>query len=200
MKTAAFILPLLLCLSLAYAQDGPKVKFYNRNYVGVSKGLGSARYWVGNKESVRTNSELSLDVALVNGIQIKKHQMGIGVGIDKWSDRWFIPIFFNYSYTFMKTRVSPFGSIDLGYAVGTVKGDHFVGDEKGLVLFRPGFGVQVRLNDKAAFFANAFYKMQSIRTSTFAGGNVNPDPSFAGQRRFYSVIYNFVGLNVGIKL
>ena len=195
-KTIPVILS--LCLSFLGVQAQTVIRYYNHSGVAGSYGLGNVRYMVNDKESIRKNDQWSVDVFTVNGIHIKNHGLGIGVGGDIWKNRWFIPVYLNYSFAFMDKKVSPYGSFDLGYAFGKVKGDFFTGDERGAILVRPNFGVQVKLTNRLCFVSQIFYKLQTIRTD-YASGGV-PVPGSEITRTGYFVYYHFLGLNVGLKL
>lgn len=190
-------------LTLRYAQSQSLVRYYNQSLVGFSTQLGEVEYTVNYKYAGFKKNSWSIDVYSINGIQIRSQQLGVGVGGDIWNDRWFIPIFLNYSSTFLvEKKVAPHAGFDLGYAFGRHQYPYVSKkDDVGSVFVRPNVGILVKITPRMHFVAHAFYKMQSIRAeSEYITYNMGNPLDYKKGYYKYWVYYHFMGVNVGIKI
>jgi len=201
MKTLAYT-GILFCLNFlafkAWAQNAPQVRYYNQTVAGWSHGIGNVSRYFNGYESVDKNEEWSAELTTVHGIQYKKHQFGLGTGMDVWKTRWYVPFFAQYKITFGYRKVNPYGSMEGGFSFGPRRLNYYKAFETNYLFFRLALGVQVKLGTKINLVTNVFYKMQGLR-ATYESKSVmwTPEPDIPIQ---YTMRYHFMGVGVGIKI
>ncbi len=175
----------------------PLIKYFNQNVFCISSGLGNytSLYFNGNEYVVK-NNVISLSLSTINGIQIQNHQLGIGVGIDKWQEAFLFPVFLNYKLNFTQKSLSPYGVLDVGYSFGHKNKTQYDDVEQGSFFFKCGFGIQFKLTNKISLTSDLTYKLQNMRSSYKR--IINPfEPS---EEHRYNIYYNFIGLSIGTQL
>lgn len=183
-----------------FAQSQSLLRYYTQTHIGFAMGVGHANYIVNNHVQPPVTEPWSFDISSINGIEIKKHRIGVGVGANVWKKRALVPLFLRYTLMFLDKKVTPQLYIDGGYAFGKYNGGGLIGDEKGSFLFRPGFGLQARLSPKLFFVTHVFYKQQTLRARYYSYDLVNPVPISEQKGTGYFVLHHFLGVDVGIKL
>jgi len=60
------------------------------------------------------NTDVNFAYNTVNGYRIKNHHIGLGLGMEKHSGNWYVPIYADYSYHILKGHISPIVGINGG--------------------------------------------------------------------------------------
>ncbi len=81
--------------------------------------------------------------------------MGAGVGIEKYHDDTYVPLFLDVHAYFSNSIVSPYFSVNFGKLFGDSK-------NKGGILILPSFGVKAYFNSKMAVDFNLGYRFQEF--------------------------------------
>lgn len=91
----------------------------------------------------------------VNGYRINNHHMGLGLGIEHHIGNWYVPLYADYSFHFLKGRTSPVLGINGGFMLplrNEFRGQNdyskgnFIGGRVGVVAYsNPHFAILVNL-------------------------------------------------------
>lgn len=142
-----------------------------RVYEGKSKGYyGIAQ--VGLTDFPAGGNLAMASISLINGYQFNRYVgLGLGIGGDISTHKVYnMPVFADLRINFLKTRVTPFVAIDLGYnAQFTQTYDYYSGDTKPQVyhgmVFNPSLGVKVGISKKVGASLALGYKMLGVNAS-----------------------------------
>jgi hypothetical protein len=130
--------------------DYKKSGFINISEVSFCPGVGNVK--VGSYSF--KNEDYSFGFRTINGAQVNEHlSLGIGLGIDKYKNTSLLPITFDARATFLKGKVSPVFTANIGYAIS------LDGDKGGLVI-NPQIGVKAYISKTVAYLFNIGYKWQ----------------------------------------
>lgn len=178
------------------SQNKNSIKYFNHDIFCTSFGFGNyiTRHFNGYEYSVR-NSEITFGVSTINGIQIQNHQVGIGVGFDKWEEAFLVPVFLNYTFNFTKKSISPYGLFNIGYSFGQKNETQYDDVEQGSFFLKCGFGVQIKITERLSLTAEVAYKLQNMRSSYQRVINNFEAP----QNIKYNIHYNFIVVSIGTK-
>lgn len=150
----------------------------------VFAGMGQSQGWSSGFGNVK-QGEFCVMLAVVNGIRLGPlFEVGVGVGLDIWDERMFIPLFFDFRMNFLKKDNTPFLYLNPGYSWGWVNGE--TGVDLGGVLASGGLGARFMIGKKQRMFLSLGYKYQQYKTKKFMGTN-----DFHG---------HFINLGVGVEL
>lgn len=126
--------------------------YVNYSEIFYCAGVGNIKYAT---SSTMKNSDYSYGFKTVNGFYVKENiSLGLGLGIEKFSNVSELPITIDARYLFTKGRVSPVFNTAIGYGVG------LNGSEGGLI-FNPSFGVKAYISKDIAYFFNLGYKLRT---------------------------------------
>ena len=100
------------------------------------------------------SKEFSYGIQTINGYQFNPNfNLGFGVGVDKYKNATFLPLFLDFRINFLKSNVTPYFGAAGGYSIG------FSGNQGGLLL-NPSLGIKFFLNPKIAFNFSFGYRYQ----------------------------------------
>jgi len=115
------------------------------NITEMNFGLGLGQY----------SSDYSFGIQTINGYLFNPYfSMGIGIGVDRYKNVTFVPLFADLRVNFLQTNVTPFLSGGIGYSLGTDKVN------KGGLLVNPALGVKFFVSSKAALNFSIGYRLQ----------------------------------------
>lgn len=108
------------------------------------------------------SSGYAFGIQTINGYLFNPNfSLGFGIGIDgnEWDT--FIPLFADFRVNFLKTKVTPFLSTDIGYSM------HTMNDKSGQIytsglLVNPNFGIKVFVSTKTALNFSIGYRIQEV--------------------------------------
>lgn len=128
--------------------------FYHNSLLGTQWG-----------KSETSSTQITFAYNMVNGYRIKKHHLGLGLGLEKHVGNWYIPIYADYSYHILKGHFSPVIGVnggfmppfrndlqgEFGYSEGA-----FVGGRVGIVAYgNPHFALLVNITYRHIFLYGA---------------------------------------------
>lgn len=109
MKSFIFTIVLYLKVFNVFGQDTIAIHYFNESKVSIAMGVGNyTSLYFNGYEYVVKNKELTFNIETVNGIQIKKHQIGLLLGVDKWKGSLLFPLGILYKIGFTKKTYSIF--------------------------------------------------------------------------------------------
>ncbi len=130
--------------------DFKKSGFINISEVSFCPGVGNVKF---ADYSVK-NEDYSFGFRTINGYQVNEHlSLGVGLGIDKYKNVSMLPITFDARATFLKGKVSPVFTANIGYAIN-------LDGEKGGLVINPQIGVKAYISKNIAYLFNIGYKWQ----------------------------------------
>ncbi|MDR1758499.1 MAG: outer membrane beta-barrel protein [Bacteroidales bacterium] len=189
------IFAFLFCTNQALSQSKDSIKYFNQTSVGFYIGIGKYTTFPNGGDLTQKNDEFFYCFSTTNGIQIRNHQLGIGVGIDKWRGTLLFPVFLNYKLNFSRKFLSPYGLLHIGYSMGQINTLQYYDNKKGSFLLQGGLGLQIKLTNKISITTDLTYKLQSMSSSYKRIINPHePSPEIK-----YNIYYNFIGISVGVK-
>ena len=196
MKRILSLLVLLACGTFtSSAQDGGKsLKYYNRSEAGFAFGVGD---FEGNIDSLGRetikNNEIILSFQTINGLIFNDRvTLGAGLGVEKWQNGLFFPLFGQLTYFLKPVENTFFADASVGYGFGSRDATSYHNKGEGALLFSFGLGYIRNVSKRLQFHCEAFYKYQALESSY----NVTTaDTSWTVN---YKVPLNFIGLRVGI--
>jgi hypothetical protein len=167
------------------------VKYFMQANAGVGIGLGYFKQNVINGYQVRLkNDELFYSITAVNGILLNNRTgLGIGVGVQPWTDGLFFPVFLHAFYNLGPKENTFYGAASLGYSFGTRYATvHYESGTGGLML---GLAIGYKMNvlKRLKFEYEAFYNYQSV-SSRYYFNTLLVD---------YTVPYHFAGFRIGVE-
>lgn len=124
-------------------------------------------YGIGKSEGVDRNLDLSRDEYSImhscfNGFTLTPYiQLGVGVGLDAWRDRVFLPFYLDLRSNLLRKNNSPFFYFHSGYAYGWLVSEihgNFGGAYVGI-----GAGGKFRINSKMIIVMSAGWRFQQLR-------------------------------------
>jgi hypothetical protein len=84
--------------------------------------------------------------------------LGVGTGMELYTNGNMLPIFFNVRTDFVKARVTPFFSANIGYAFGWV--NNAEGGDWGGIFIEPGIGFRFNISKSFGLNLSSSYKFQ----------------------------------------
>lgn len=197
MKSFIFTILLYLKVFNVFCQDTIAINYFNESNVCIAMGVGNyTSLYFNGYEYVVKNKELTFNIETGNGIQIKKHQIGLLLGVDKWKGSLLFPLGVLYKIGFTKKKHIPYFELSSGYAFGNKNKSEYDGVEKGSYYFKGGSGFQFKLSKDFAIKIGLYYKMQNMRSSYSRIINPNESKIAIG----YNIPYHFIGLSIGMKI
>ncbi len=148
MKRILFVL-VILCVSLTHSYAQSIVGKRYRGFVDVS-------VLPGNDGLYKGFNSIGVGFNTTHGYQINPHLfVGGGVGVQYYSLDYFentyaIPVYFDFRVDMLKSKVTPFFDVKVGYATADIKG----------VYFSPNFGVRFAVGRRVGLNLNVGYSMQ----------------------------------------
>ncbi len=132
-------------------------------------------------------------IDVVNGIRFNPYiALGLGTGIRSYNEVLAVPIFLDLRVNFIKTRVSPYLSLGLGYSLAL--------DETELGAFaQPAIGISYRIGKATAMHIGLSLIAQSFtEESVYSNYNYYYGTTTYDSQSYDEVLYS-VGLNVGFS-
>lgn len=151
--------------------------FYLGALTGGTKSVGSQPL-LGGVQSSSSQTNYALGFVIGNEVH-RNNKLGLGIEYDRFTHSTKIPIFIDYRMIFKGLHAQTFIFADLGYSMSWIQG--LAGMKGDGLLFNPGFGIEGE-----PMILQVGYRYQWSR--------VYLDDSSIQAR------YNYVNLNVGIKL
>jgi hypothetical protein len=119
--------------------------------IGLLEGLD--RY----KDTAYT--QYSLLISASNGFELSPYiYLGIGVGLEVWRSRLFLPLYLDFRSNLLKTDNSPFLYVNAGYALGGIVGQRGAG--LGGAMAGLGGGAKFRFSKRLVMVVSLGYRFQ----------------------------------------
>ena len=167
------------------------VKYFMQANAGIGIGLGYFKQNVINGYQVRLkNDELFYSISAVNGVILNgRTGLGIGLGVQPWTDGLFFPVFLHAFYNLTPQENTFYGATSLGYSIGTrYETVHFESGSGGLMVGLAA-GYKMIVTKRLKFECEAFYNYQSVKSRYY----------FNAILVDYTVPYHFAGFRIGIE-
>jgi len=104
-------------------------------------------------------SQFSVMLSTFNGVTITPYiQMGVGVGLEIWSSRGFIPIYLDFRSNILKCENTPFFYVNAGYSPGWIHGETGLGF--GGAIAGIGAGARVKIYRRLLMVFSLGYRFQ----------------------------------------
>jgi len=140
-------------------EDGLKTWGYtNITEITLGSGLleGLDRY----RDSPRR--QFSVMLSTFNGVTITPYiQLGVGVGLEIWSSRGFIPVYLDFRSNILKRENTPFFYVNAGYSPGWINGEKGIGF--GGAFAGIGAGVRIKIHGRKLMVFSLGYRFQQTR-------------------------------------
>jgi hypothetical protein len=178
-KTGVYVLTavFLVVLFRGFAQESDTasntLKYFNKTEVGVSFGIGSYPNNIYNGVTYKLkNTEIAATLQTVNGIMYNNRWMlGVSVGVEKWKEGLFWPVYGYLGYNFRRTDNTFFANIYLGYGIGTryagggsESNTSYVAQGSGAFALMIGVGYKMKITKSVKFGYEVFYRYQALNT------------------------------------
>jgi len=176
------------------------LKYFNKTEAGVSFGLGYFKtdIYEGIQRKLK-NDELVVTLQTVNGFKFMD-RLGIGasVGMEKWRNGLFWPVYGYLGYDFSRTENRIYASVYLGYTFGTRDSTTYVNKGKGAFALSIAIGYRMKLSKSVYLVYEAFYKYQSLESSYQVWTKAN-DSTLVKTTVDYKVPLHFAGFKIGVS-
>jgi hypothetical protein len=174
-----------------------RIRFFNKTEGGVSFGLGSFKTDVVNGVQEKAkNDEIVVALQTVNGIKYNNRwALGLSVGVEKWRDGWFWPVYGYLGYDFKRSENTFFANIYLGYGIGTRESTSFYHKGTGAFSMIIGVGYRMKVAKNIRFGYEIFYKYEALQSSytvRYTSDTLHP----ASNNFDYKVGLNFAGFKI----
>jgi hypothetical protein len=184
-----------------FAQDTAATiptRYFNESQIGIGIGLGSFNTDVINNYQLKVhNNELSLSIQTINGFIFNSRTgVGIGVGVDPWTDGLFFPVFGHVYYDFLPRTNTLYGAVNMGYAFGERYSTASYASGTGGFMLSLEIGYKMKIGSRLQFEYGAFYRYQSVE-STY-NVIVVDSVSTRSKSMGYRIPYNFAGFRLGV--
>jgi len=142
------------------------LKYFNKTELGVSFGIGSFNTDVYNGLTKKAkNDEIIATLQTVNGILYNNRWLlGFSVGVEKWREGLFWPVYGYLGYNFKRTENTFFANIYLGYGIGTRYATTYYQQGSGAFALMIGVGYKMKVAKNLKFGYEIFYKYQALNT------------------------------------
>jgi len=209
MKKYAFIIAVSLFCQWApfMAAQNPgadkSLTWFNKTEGGVSFGVGSFNTNIVNGIQKRIkNDEIVVTFQTINGVKyMNRLSLGVSVGVEKWQNGLFWPIYGYLGYAMKPEGNTLFGNIYLGYGIGTRYSTSFYEQGKGGFALSIGLGYQMRISKKLQFIYEVFYKYQALESTYYRINDVTKDSVVIQVKTAvnYKVPLHFAGFKIGLR-
>jgi hypothetical protein len=176
-------------------QGGKSLKYYNRTEAGFAFGIGSYNtdIYDGIRKSLK-NNEIVISLQTVNGILFNDRvALGAGIGVEKWQNGLFYPLFGQLSYFLKPVDNTFFGDVSVGYGFWSRDATSYHQTGNGALMFSVGLGYIRSVSKRLQFHFEAFYRYQAIESAY----NVYIEDTLRSTVD-YKVPLSFIGFRVGI--
>jgi len=146
------------------------LKYFNKTELGVSMGIGSFNtdIYNGITKKIR-NDEIVATLQTVNGVMYNNRWMlGLSLGVEKWREGLFWPIYGYLGYNFKRTDNTFFANIYLGYGLGTRYATTYYQQGSGAFALMLGVGYKMKIAKNLKFGYEIFYKYEALNTSYYS--------------------------------
>ncbi|MCC9166914.1 hypothetical protein [Pontibacter harenae] len=169
------LLPLLITILFiknAFAQDATTLQKSEATGTSHYRGIIEFGYLYGKSSSNGFNSYAATPtVQVFNGYQFHRaFALGATIGADFYNNVLITPIALGIRGELLKTRVSPFYSLDAGYGSAAFSNEGNQRDNEGGWMFSPAVGMRVSTGTSTAFAFSIGYKTQRVRTQDIFWG------------------------------
>ncbi|MEI7983003.1 MAG: hypothetical protein WCI71_15235 [Bacteroidota bacterium] len=193
------------CLPFLSAQTSGNDKsltWFNKTEGGISFGVGSFNTNIVNgiQKKIR-NDEIVVTFQTINGVKyMNRLGLGVSIGVEKWQNGLFWPIYGYLSYALKPAGNTFFGNIYLGYGIGTRYSTSFYEQGKGGFALSIGLGYQMRISKKLQFMYEIFYKYQAVESTYYRINGVTTDSGTIQKKTPvpYKVPLHFAGFKIGL--
>jgi len=209
MKKFDIIIPLVIfCLWAPFlAAQNPgadkSLTWFNKTEGGVSFGIGSFNTNIVNGIQKRIkNDEIVVTFQTVNGVKyLNRLSIGVSIGVEKWQNGLFWPIYGYLGYTLKPTDNTLFANLYLGSGIGTRYATSFYEQGKGGFAMSIGLGYQMRISKKLLFVYEVFYKYQALESTYYRINDVTQDSVTMQVKTAvnYKVPLHFAGFKIGLR-
>jgi hypothetical protein len=126
--------------------------------------------------------------------------LGVSVGVEKWQNGLFWPIYGYLGYALKPAGNTFFGNIYLGSAIGTRYSTTHYEQGKGGFALSIGLGYRINISKKLQFIYEIFYKYQALESNYFRKNDVTKDSVTIQTKTSvnYKVPLHFAGFKIGI--
>ncbi|MFA5727338.1 MAG: hypothetical protein WC886_06835, partial [Saccharofermentanaceae bacterium] len=142
-----------------YNSSDKSLTYFNKTEGGISFGVGSFKtnIYNGIQKKIR-NDEIVITFQTINGFRyMNKLSLGVSVGVEKWQNGLFWPIYGYLGYALKPEGNTFFGNIYLGYGIGTRYSSTYYEQGKGAFALSIGLGYQMNISKKLRFMYEIFY-------------------------------------------
>jgi hypothetical protein len=139
-------------------EDGIKVWGFT-NITEFTVGLGQTE----GKDRFKdlSTGETTFQLSTINGYTLSPYiTLGLGTGFEFWTNRSFVPFFFDLRTNLFRKENTPFAYVDAGYSLGWINGE--LGASFGGALVGLGVGGKFGFGKKAAIIFSLSYCFQQI--------------------------------------
>jgi hypothetical protein len=178
------------------------LKYFNKTEAGISFGVGSFKtdIYNGVQKKIK-NDELVITLQTVNGIKIyNKLALGVSIGVEKWQNGLFWPLYGYLRYDLKPEGNSFFGGIYLGYGLGTRYSTTYYHEGKGAFAMSIGLGYKMKVGSKLKFFYEIFYKYQALESDYNVYTQLSDTSAVKVSSVDYKLPLNFAGFKIGITI
>jgi hypothetical protein len=151
---------LFLPVKLNPQTSEPKsLRYGNRTIAAITMGVGKFKTDVYNGAQLHAkNDEITLSLQTMNGFwYMERLFIGVGVGVERWQNGLFWPIYGNLTYRILNRENTFFGTLSLGSSIGNRYGTTFYNAGKGGFMATVGLGYMVKVTKKLKFTYDVFY-------------------------------------------
>jgi len=146
------------------------LKYFNKTEAGVSFGIGSfptdVYSGVNGYTLTAKNDEIVASLQTVNGVMYNNRWLlGASMGVEKWREGLFWPIYGYLGYNFKRTDNTFFANIYLGYGMGTRYTTTYYQQGSGAFAMIIGVGYKMKVAKNLKFGYEIFYKYQALNSS-----------------------------------
>jgi hypothetical protein len=183
------------------------LKYFNKTEVGVSFGIGSYPNNIYNGVAYKLkNDEIIATLQTVNGIMYdNRWLLGVSVGVEKWREGLFWPVYGYLGYNFKKTDNTFFANIYLGYGIGTrysgggsENNTSYIAEGSGAFALMIGVGYKMKVAKKLKFGYEIFYKYQALNSSYNNIYQKSDTSAVLKSKIDYKLGLNFAGFKLAI--
>ena len=164
-------------------KKGP-VRFFNTSYLGFIMADDDPTRW-------------SVSLQNISGIGFgKRHELGLGIGLDFYSPAGLVPLFMSYAITLPEKPLVPFLQVNLGYAPGWMRDDNngfYRTLAEGGLFFDTGTGFRIKAGNNAIRIMVG-YRRQEARFS------LNNFSWWGGPETIQKRVFNRATVKVGFEI
>jgi hypothetical protein len=173
------------------------VKFKNIIEIGAGLGKGNFMIYPNGVSTQINNDKLSFCLHTVFGLYSHTNiYLGLGFGLDYWSEAYFIPVFINPRLVITNERIQPFVSTKFGYSYAKFTTESsFASKDRGGLIFEISAGINKPFKTFSGLNFALGYKLQQSKAEYIR----IVDPLHTSKPTPYYIYYSFLTLMIGIS-